>query len=166
MSVADMMKYSIQNSVIAVHCGKRAAEVIPLIAAVMGQLDIRMLQFSYKHKPKVDDEVGNAVNTHHTQKPKMVAKQGHDDNHDEQTCIREENKCVLGISMVLRAEKLIWVEMRHPIWSVIFFLVRLSGDIGEQVQRPTDSKHGDDLDDDAYGILEEKSASTEKQDSA
>jgi hypothetical protein len=65
--------------------------------------------------------------------------------------------------MILGAEQLIRVEMRHPIRSAIFLSVCLPSDVGKQVQGPADGDHGDDLRGDAQGILEKKAASAEKQ---
>ena len=74
VSVANMVKHGIQYSVITVHCRKCAAEVVPLFATVVRQLDIRVLKLSDEHQPEIDDEIRYTIHTHHASKPKMIAK--------------------------------------------------------------------------------------------
>ena len=74
VSVANMVKHGIQYSIITVHCSEGAAEVVPLFAAVVRQLDIRVLKLSDKHQPEIDDEVRNKIHAHHAAKPKMIGK--------------------------------------------------------------------------------------------
>ncbi len=65
VSVADVVKHGVENSVITVHSSKGAAEVVPLVAAVVRQSGVRVLKLSYEDEPEVDDEVGHTINAHH-----------------------------------------------------------------------------------------------------
>jgi hypothetical protein len=64
--------------------------------------------------------------------------------------------------MVHGAEKTVRVEVRDPMAATIFLFVGLSRNIGEQVQWPADSEHGENLDGDTHRILIKKSASAIK----
>ena len=65
VSITNVMKHSVQYSIITVHCGESAAEVVPLVAAVVRQSGVRVLKLSYEDEPEIDDEVGHTINAHH-----------------------------------------------------------------------------------------------------
>ncbi len=56
MSIYDVMKHGVENSVVAIHCGKSSPNPVPFCVFVMRQRRMRMLQKCDEDKKTVDNQ--------------------------------------------------------------------------------------------------------------
>mmetsp|Transcript_18937 Transcript_18937/g.57203 ORF Transcript_18937/g.57203 Transcript_18937/m.57203 type:complete len:351 (-) Transcript_18937:144-1196(-) len=61
MGVSDVVVEVVQDAIGAVHSGQGTPQPVPLLAIVVGQRLVGVLQLRDHHQPVVDDEVGDAV---------------------------------------------------------------------------------------------------------
>jgi hypothetical protein len=84
VSIASVMKGSVENSVITVYCSESPAEVVSLVAAAVRQSAVLVLKLNYDDEPEVDDQVGHTINCHKTRimhkNPKLFQTQARSSN--------------------------------------------------------------------------------------
>lgn len=141
MRVSDVMEHDVQNPIVTIHRRQCTPQPIPFLSGVVREGMICVLEEGDQDQPEVHDEVRNEVDlqqpgeARHLPDP-VQSEQSHQDpciaEEDEIPLLREEDR--RGRHEVIDGE----IEGGLPV-------VRTTGRIEEEIQRPAEEEHHDDV---------------------
>nr|ACL52983.1 unknown [Zea mays]ACL53151.1 unknown [Zea mays]ACL53170.1 unknown [Zea mays]ACL53198.1 unknown [Zea mays]ACN35830.1 unknown [Zea mays] len=128
--VRDVVEHAVEDAVVAVHGGQRAAQPVPLARVVVGERRVGVLQVGDEHQPRVHDQQRHGVHAHHPPDPERRRQLVQPERHGHDAGVRDEDLGALPVVV----DGAVGVEVAGEA------RVRPPRRVGRQVQRPPEGE--------------------------